>query len=130
MDANGNVDYSRVSTFNAVDFAALLSYARAMPKLMGVEVGGNFKIIRRKLGPFGGAWGFGLDAGAKYTTKGFTFAAMARDVTGTFNAWSFNLDQKQVATLVQTGNEIPTSSLEVTVPKLIFDKISLSEIFS
>lgn len=119
IDANGNVDYNRVSTFNAVDFAALLSYARTMPKLKGVEAGGNFKVIRRKLGEFGGAWGFGLDAGARYTFRDWTFAAMARDVTGTFNAWSFNLDQKQIATLVQTGNEIPTSSLEVTVPKLI-----------
>ncbi|WP_317897274.1 PorV/PorQ family protein [Aurantibacillus circumpalustris] len=119
VDANGNVDYDRVSTFNAVDFAALLSYARSIPKLKGVELGGNFKIIRRKLGPFGGAWGFGLDAGAKYTTKGWTLAAMARDVTGTFNAWSFNLDDKQKATLLQTGNEIPSSSTEITAPKLI-----------
>ena len=119
VDANGNVDYGRVSTFNAVDFAALLSYARLMPKLKGVEVGGNFKVIRRKLGDFGGAWGFGLDAGAKYTYKNWVLAAMARDVTGTFNAWSFNLDQKQIATFIQTGNEVPSSSLEVTVPKLI-----------
>ena len=65
VDANGNVDYNRITTFNAVDFAALLSYARNIPQLKGVELGGNFKIIRRKLCEFGGAWGFGLDAGAK-----------------------------------------------------------------
>lgn len=119
VDANGNVDYNRVTTFNAVDFAALISYARVMPKLKGVEVGGNFKVIRRKLGDFGGAWGFGLDAGAKYRHKDWIFAAMARDITGTFNAWSYSLDEKQIATFIQTGNEVPSSSLEVTVPKLI-----------
>lgn len=119
VDANGNIDYNRISTFNTVDFAALLSYARKIPKLKGVQLGGNFKIIRRRIGDFGGAWGFGLDAGAKYNYKGWKFAAMARDITGTVNAWSYNLDPKDVATLAQTGNEIPTSSLEITVPKLI-----------
>lgn len=119
VDANGNVDYNRITTFNAVDFAALLSYARNIPQLKGVEVGGNFKIIRRKLGQFGGAWGFGLDAGAKYNYKNWKFAAMARDVTGTFNAWSYNLSDKDIATFQQTGNEIPSSSIEVTAPKLI-----------
>lgn len=119
VDANGNIDYNRVSSFNAVDFAALISYARLLPKLKDVEIGGNFKIIRRKLGEFGGAWGFGLDVGAKYTYKKWNFAAMGRDITGTFNAWSYTLNDKQIATLQQTGNEIPSSSLEITTPKLI-----------
>jgi hypothetical protein len=119
VDANGNVDYNRIKTFNAVDFAALLSYARRLPKLKGVDLGGNFKIIRRRLGDLAGAWGFGLDIGAKYTYKGWKLAAMARDITGTFNAWSYNIDQKGIATLIQTGNEIPTSSLEITTPRLI-----------
>lgn len=119
VDQNGNIDYNRVSTFNAVDFAALLSYARSMPKLKGVDVGLNFKVIRRKLGEFGGSWGIGLDLGAKYNYKGWTFAAMGRDISGTFNAWSFNLDDKQKAVFLQTGNEIPSSSTEITLPKLI-----------
>ena len=119
VDANGNVDYSRVKTFNAVDFACLLSYARNIPKLKGVEVGGNFKIIRRRLGEFGGAWGFGLDAGARYNYKGWQFGALGRDITGTFNAWSYNLTDDQKAVFAQTGNQIPSNSLEVTMPKII-----------
>lgn len=119
VDANGNVDYNRISTFNAVDFAALISYARSLPKLKGVDLGGNFKVIRRTLGQFGGAWGFGLDVGAKYNYKGWKFAAMGRDITGTFNAWSIQLSEKDKNTFIATGNEIPSSSLEITAPKVI-----------
>jgi hypothetical protein len=119
VDANGNVDYSRIKTFNAVDAAVLLSYARSIPKLKGVQLGGNFKIVRRKLGDFGGAWGFGLDAGAQYKYKGWNLAAMGRDISGTFNAWSVNLNENEKAVFQQTGNDIPSSSLEVTTPKLI-----------
>jgi hypothetical protein len=119
QDANGNIDYNRITSFSAVDFAMLLSYSRRIPKLKGIDLGGNFKIIRRKLGDFGGAWGFGLDAGATYNYKKWKFAAMGRDITGTFNAWSYNLSDKDIATFQQTDNEVPSNSLEITAPKLI-----------
>lgn len=119
IDANGNVDYSRLKSFNAVDAAVLISYARNIPKLKGVKIGGNAKIIRRKLGDFGGAWGFGLDIGAMYDYKKWRFAAMARDITGTFNAWSYNLSDDTKNTFTLTGNDIPSNSVEVTVPRLI-----------
>lgn len=119
IDANGNVDYSRLKSFNAVDAAVLLSYARSMPKLKGVKIGANAKIIRRKLGEFGGAWGFGLDVGAMYDYKKWRFAAMGRDITGTFNAWSYNLSDDVKQTFAVTGNDIPSNSVEVTVPRLI-----------
>lgn len=119
IDANGNVDYSRLKSFNAVDAAVLLSYARNIPKLKGVKIGANAKIIRRKVGEFGGSWGFGLDVGAMYDYKNWRFAAMGRDITGTFNAWSYTLSDQVKETFAITGNEIPTNSLEVTVPKLI-----------
>ncbi len=119
IDANGNVDYSRLKSFNAVDAAVLLSYARNMPKLKGIKIGANAKIIRRKLGEFGGAWGFGIDVGAMYDYKKWRFAAMARDITGTFNAWSYTLSDDVKTTFALTGNDIPSNSIEVTVPRLI-----------
>jgi hypothetical protein len=90
-----------------------------MAKLKGVKLGGNFKVIRRKLGDFGGAWGFGLDLGATYDYKKWKFAAMGRDITGTFNAWTYSLTDDEKNTFAVTGNEIPSNSVEVTVPKLI-----------
>ena len=119
VDANGFVDYSKISAFSVTDFAAILSYARKIAVLKGVNLGGSAKIIRRRFGPFGGAWGFGLDAGATYSYKGWNFAAAGRDITGTFNAYTFTLTDEDKATFTATGNEIPGNSVEVTVPRLI-----------
>ena len=44
---------------------------------------------------------------------------MARDITSTFNAWSYSLDQRTVDVFEQTGNEIPENSVEVTLPRLM-----------
>jgi hypothetical protein len=119
IDANGNVDYSRLKSFNAVDAAVLLSYGRNIAKVKNLKVGGNAKIIRRKLGDFAGAWGFGVDAGAMYDYKKWRFAAMARDITGTFNAWTYNLSDDLKQTFAITGNQIPANSVEVTAPRLV-----------
>lgn len=118
IDANGNVNYDRITTFSAVDMAFLVSYAKTL-KIPGLRLGGSAKIIRRKIGDFAGAWGFGLDAGAQYDYKKWKFAAMARDVTSTFNAWTFNLSDETKAVFVQTGNEIPENGVEITLPKLL-----------
>jgi len=118
IDANGNVDYDKITTFSAVDWGFLVSYAKDL-KIKGLHVGANVKIIRRKIGDFAGAWGFGLDAGAQYDYKKWKFAAMARDVTSTFNAWSFNLSDETKTVFEQTGNEIPENGVEITLPKLL-----------
>jgi hypothetical protein len=118
IDANGNVNYDKITTFSAIDMAFLVSYAKTM-KIPGLRVGGSAKIIRRKIGDFAGAWGFGLDAGAQYDYKKWKFAAMARDVTSTFNAWTFNLSDETKAVFLQTGNELPENGVEITLPKLL-----------
>lgn len=118
IDAGGNIDYDRITTFSAQDYAFIFSYARSMP-VPGLTVGGSFKVIRRKVGDFAGAWGFGIDAGAQYRRGQWRFGAVMRDVTSTFNAWSYNLSQEMIDAFTQTGNEIPQNGLELTMPRLI-----------
>lgn len=118
IDADGNIDYDRISSFSVADYAFLFSYARKS-KIEGLNYGANVKIIYRQVGDFAQSWGFGLDFGAQYAVKTWKFALMARDVTSTFNAWSFSLDQATLDVFAVTGNEIPENSLEVTLPKFI-----------
>jgi hypothetical protein len=118
IDANGNVNYDNITTFSAADYAFLLSYAR-LSKIKGLRYGGSVKIIRRVVGDFAGAWGFGFDLGAQYEYKHWKMGAMLRDVTSTFNAWTFNLNDQMKQTFLATGNTIPTNSLEVTLPRLL-----------
>ena len=122
IDANGNVDYNRITTFSAIDFALLVSYAKTL-KIKGLRVGASAKIIRRRIGDFAGAWGFGIDAGAQYDYKKWKFAAMARDITTTFNAWSYNLSDDMKQVFQATGNDIPTNSVEITLPKLLLGAV-------
>ncbi len=118
IDNNGNINYDRIKSFSAIDYAFLLSYARKLG-IEGLSVGANAKIIRRTIGEFGSAWGFGLDAGAQYKYDKWTFAIMARDITSTFNAWSFTLSDRVKEVFTLTGNEIPQNSLEITLPQWI-----------
>lgn len=118
VDPSGNVDYDRITSFSAADHAFVISYARKLP-VEGLALGGNVKVVYRRVGQFGKAWGFGLDGGATYTRDRWRFAAVARDVTGTFNAWSYTLDPRTVEVFQSTGNEIPENSVEVTLPRLV-----------
>jgi hypothetical protein len=120
IDNEGNINYDNISTFTAADYAFLVSYARKL-KVEGLSVGGNLKIIHRKVGDFATSWGFGLDAGLQYQRgKHWRFGLMARDITSTFNAWVFTLDQQTQEIFVATGNAIPQNGLELTMPRLIF----------
>jgi len=117
IDQEGNLRYDRITTFSSADLGLIASYARTLG-IPGLSIGGNLKIIYRHTGDFARAWGFGLDASASYSLGKWDFSVMARDVMGTFNAWSFNEDLLEEA-FELTGNEMPDNSLEVTLPRLI-----------
>ncbi len=116
---DGTVDYDRVTEFSASDFAGIFSYARTVDRDEKLSVGGNIKIIHRSIGSFGKAWGFGADIGAVWRGEKLSYGIMAKDITTTFNAWSFNLKDDEKRVFQGTQNEIPVSSTEITIPRLI-----------
>ncbi len=128
IDAEGNIDFNRISTFSAADYAGLISYARKS-NVEGLSYGANMKIIHRSVGDFAKAWGFGLDVGAQLRRDKWTFGAMGRDITSTFNAWTSNLDESEEQAFLFTNNELPENSVEITLPELILG-VSRKFIFS
>jgi len=64
IGSDGTVNYDRITNFSAADYAGLFSYARTVGKEEKLSFGGNVKVIHRSIGPFGKAWGFGVDLGA------------------------------------------------------------------
>jgi hypothetical protein len=138
IDPSGAINYDRITKFSAADYAFLLSYGRkgfplrkssslnnlslynpADGRIQGFRWGVTAKIIYRQVGNFARAWGFGLDAGAQYDRGRWHFGASLRDVTSTFNAWSYNLSDQMKQTFSLTQNDIPSNGLEVTLPRLI-----------
>lgn len=119
FDANGAINYDRVQFFSASDNAFLLSYARKIKiREHELALGGNAKVIYRNVGEFATAWGFGFDVGAHLKKEKYTIGATLRDATSTFNAWSINSTLLKDA-FVQTGNVVPSNSVEVTTPSLV-----------
>jgi len=119
IDEQGNINYDRISLFSSADYGLTFSYARKLP-LDGLNYGVNAKIIRRIIGDFANSWGFGLDLGIQFENKNnWKFGLMVRDITTTFNSWSF--DSEKLATIQNAINgqnqEVPESS-EITIPKI------------
>ena len=117
IDAQGNVNYDRVSYFSAADLAFIGSYARKLNKYL--SVGGSAKVINRKAGDFASAWGFGIDLSSTYSKNYWSFALVAKDITSTFNVWKYQLSNEMISTFISTGNELPQNGIELTLPKLI-----------
>lgn len=121
VEPDGNINYNNLRTFSSADYAFLLSYAQKIKDETDKKLyfGVNAKIIYRKVGTFANAWGFGLDAGVQYKTGKWQLGLTARDITTTFNAWSFKFNEREKEVFYLTNNDIPVKSTEMTAPRLI-----------
>lgn len=132
IDNDGNIDYNRISLFSAADYALNFSYARSL-LIQGLDIGFNVKMIHRIIGDFATSWGFGLDAALQFERNNWKFGIMLRDITTTFNTWSFNEDAFQdIADAIPGENQELPESTEITLPKAIFGvarKFALSRDF-
>jgi hypothetical protein len=60
-----------------------------------------------------------LDAGLQIIHNRWKFGIAARDVSTTFNSWSFSFTEKEKEVLYLTNNDIPVKSTEQTAPRLV-----------
>jgi hypothetical protein len=121
VEPDGTINFSNISQFSSADYAFLLSFAQQVKLKNNKKINGgiNAKVIHRKAGDFTTAWGFGFDAGLQIQADKWKLGIVARDVTTTFNAWSFNLTEKMREVFYVTNNDIPVKSTELTAPRVI-----------
>jgi hypothetical protein len=121
VQPDGSIDFSNITTFSSADYAFLISLAQQVDWLKNTKTnfGLNAKIIHRQAGDFTKSWGFGFDAGIQIIGNRWKVGIMAKDVTTTFNAWSYNISQEWREVFYATSNDIPSNSVELTAPQLI-----------
>jgi hypothetical protein len=117
IGADGRVNYDEVTQFSAADYAFIVSYARKFGE--NIRVGGNTKVIHRQIGKFANAWGFGFDLGTQFKFNNLSVGVVGKDITSTFTSWAFNFTEEEKIVLDSTGNDIPKSSVEYGLPKII-----------
>jgi hypothetical protein len=115
---DGTINYSNISSFSTADYAFMFHYAQKF-NVPGLTAGGTVKIIYRSLGPFGNAVGFGIDLGLQYRKGGWRAGVMLKDITTTFDAWSFTLTDAQKQVLLQDSNQLPKNTIEYETPSII-----------
>lgn len=119
-ESDGTINFDNLREFSAADYAFLGSYAQAIERPKGpLRIGGSIKVVHRRIGAFATSWGFGADLGVQWVRPKWRFGILAKDLTTTFNAWSFNFTDEEKEVLELTGNEVPISSVEITKPQLI-----------
>ncbi|MBJ2174559.1 PorV/PorQ family protein [Aureibaculum sp. A20] len=129
---DGQINYDRVSLFSAADWAVNVAYAKKLI-VKDLNVGVNAKIVRRNIGGFASSIGFGLDAGLQFKRNNWQFGLMLRDITTTFNAWSF--DDDELNNIIDIYNNLNESILndgnpdndDEIIPTVTPEKIELTK---
>ncbi|MEP7108132.1 MAG: PorV/PorQ family protein [Ferruginibacter sp.] len=121
VNPDNSINYNNITTFSSADYAFLFSFAQNLKETeeKSISFGVNAKIIHRKVGKFASAWGFGIDAGLQMHGENWHAGIVARDLTTTFNAWSFKFTEREKEVLYLTKNAIPVKSSELTAPRLV-----------
>ena len=121
VEPDGSINYNNIQTFSSADYAFLFSFAQNLKQSekRNISFGANAKVIYRKVGHFASAWGFGIDAGVQMHGEKWNAGIVARDLTTTFNAWSYKFTDKEKEVLYLTKNDIPVKSTELTAPRLV-----------
>jgi hypothetical protein len=121
VEPDGSINYNNIQAFSSADYGFLLSFAQKLKESenKNIDFGLNAKVIHRSVGKFAKAWGFGLDAGLQIRTGRWRFGFAGRDITTTFNTWTFSFTDKEKQALYLTNNEIPVKSTELTAPRLV-----------
>jgi len=121
VEPDGSINYNNIQEFSSADYAFLLSFSQKLKETekKKVRFGLNAKVIHRNVGKFAKAWGFGLDAGLQIIQGKWRFGVVGRDITTTFNSWSFSFTEREKEALYLTNNEIPVKSTEMTAPRLV-----------
>jgi hypothetical protein len=120
LEPDGSINYTNIQTFSTADYAMLLSFAQHLKDRGDTRMsfGVNAKVIHRSVGKFASAWGFGIDAGLQMHGEKWDAGVVLRDLTTTFNAWSFKFSEREKEILFLTKNTIPVKSTELTAPRL------------
>jgi hypothetical protein len=94
LDEGERLDYSKITFFNAADWAFIATYSKKQSEKLSYGI--NLKVISRSLDD-GSAWGIGFDVGALYNiTPKFRVGANLQDLTTTLVAW--NTGRKELIT--------------------------------
>lgn len=119
IDPEGNIDYSKITSFTAADYAAIVSYAFHPGKRHRLSVGANAKFIFRNIGKFAQGFGFGFDIGALYRSDHkWVYGVVLKDAITTVNFWSINEEELSTVVGGEEFNPAPKDKLELTLPQL------------